>query len=147
MFDTRFLIRFFDKIFILKLFFIGLLISLVPIGEILLIIYVAEKLGAFLILALAALIGLIGTVSVYGQIKTLLASIKSKVSDGVYPTVEFAGLAGGLFTAVLFLMPGFVTDLAAVILLLPSVKKGLGRTLIRNMDGRLKELYQYLKMY
>jgi len=146
MFDTRFLIRLFDRVFVLKLLFLGLLISLVPLGEILFIFYTAQKAGVFLMLAAAAFIGLIGVFSVYGQVKTIIGEIRRKVAEGVYPEDEFAALAGALLAVILFLMPGFVTDAAAVLLLLPGVKTGLGRGLVRNLDSRLKELYTYLKM-
>ncbi|TFG62974.1 MAG: FxsA family protein [Spirochaetales bacterium] len=147
MFDTRFLIRFFDKVFILKFLLLGLLISIVPIGEMLFILFTAERIGAFLILAIAAFIGLLGILVVYKQIKLILSSIKSGVAEGVYPEEEFASLAGAVLTALLFLLPGFITDVVAVLFLLPAVKRRVGMALIRNMDTRLKELYQYLKMY
>jgi UPF0716 protein FxsA len=145
--EYRLLFRFLDRDFLFKLIFILLLYSLVPLSEIFLFIYLSQLIGQYLILALAAVVGLFGVLVAARQITIILKKLKEKIRKGEYPGQEFIELAGILIGSVFLLTPGFITDFFGFLLLIPPVRKGLGRLIVRRMEGRLKELYEYLRLY
>jgi UPF0716 protein FxsA len=145
--EYRLLFRFLDRDFLFKLIFLLLLYSLVPLSEIVLFIYLSQLIGQYLILALAAIIGLVGVLVAARQITIILKKLKSKIKKGEYPGQEFIDLAGILIGSVFLLTPGFITDFVGFLLLIPPVRVALGRLIVRRMEGRLKELYEYLRLY
>ncbi len=144
--EYRLLFRFLDRDFLFKLIFLMLLYSLVPLAEIFLFIYLSPLIGNFLILALAAIIGLIGVLIAARQITTLLKSLKEKIKNGQYPGQEFVDLAGILVGSLFLLTPGFITDFFGFLLLVPPIRRGFGRLIVRRMESRLTELYEYLRL-
>ena len=145
--EYRLLFRFLDRDFLFKLIFVLLLYSLVPLAEIFLFIYLSGLIGNYLILALAAIVGLVGVLIAARQITLLLKSLKEKIKKGKYPGQEFVDLAGILVGSVFLLTPGFITDFFGFLLLVPPIRKGFGRLIVRRMEGRLTELYEYLRLY
>ena len=146
MFSLQVLMRFFDRGFVIRLLMIGLLISLLPLGDLFIFFYLNGMSGKYLLLALAAATALIGVLLTLRGFLTLSSRIKTKVIEGEYPEEEFAALAG-IFLAGLFLVfPGFLTDFLGIVMLFPALRIGIGKRLIRNMGDRLKEVYEYLKM-
>ncbi|MEW5814104.1 MAG: FxsA family protein [Spirochaetota bacterium] len=146
MLDIHFMIRLFDKGFIIKLLFLLLLYSLLPLCEIFLILYLSTIFGKYLILALVAATGLIGVLAAYNQVRKLLDIIGRKIKEGYYPNNEFISFAGVLVGAVLLVTPGFITDFLGFVLFVPGARDAIGRLIISKMQGRLKEIYEYLKM-
>ena len=147
MFSNKALIQVFDKDLILKLLLWGLLLSLIPLGEVVLLIYLAGRMGTFLIPALAGSISFVGFFICYQELKSAGASVMAKVTEGQYPEKEFAMFAGSFVCALLFLSIGFLTDLLAIFLLFPSLRGAVGRLFTERSHNRLKELYEYLKLY
>ena len=145
--EYRLLFRFLDRDFLFKLIFILLLYSLVPLSEIFFFIYLSQLIGQYMILALAAVVGLAGVLVAARQITIVLKKLKEKIRKGEYPGQEFIDLAGILIGSVFLLTPGFITDFFGFLLLIPPVRVGLGRLIVRRMEGRLKELYEYLRLY
>jgi UPF0716 protein FxsA len=119
----------------------------VPLGEIFHFIYLSDLVGAYLILAIAAMTGLVGVLIALGQVRSVLARIKEKIRAGEYPGREFIGLGGILVGSVFLLTPGFITDFFGFLLLIPPIREGLGRLVVKRLDKRLKEVYEYLRLY
>ncbi|RKX79558.1 MAG: hypothetical protein DRP87_02650 [Spirochaetes bacterium] len=141
------LIKFFDRGFILKLLLIVLLYSTLPLAEIFILLYLGEIIGDYLTLALAALTGLVGVFIAFGEAKNVLTVLKGKIKEGYYPGKEFISLAG-IFTGALFLLtPGFITDISGFLLFFPFFRNLVGRIFTHKMEKRLRELYEYLKLY
>lgn len=145
--EYRFLFRLLDKDFVFKLIFILLLYSLVPLAEIFLFLYLGDLVGNYLILAVAAMTGLVGVLIALRQIRGTLASLKSTIRKGQYPGKEFVDLAGILVGSIFLLTPGFITDFFGFLLLVPPIREALGRMIVRRMDGKLKDVYEYLRLY
>ena len=112
-----------------------LLIALViafPVVEIAVFVKVAQGVGVLATVGLALAAGMVGLVLVRAQgVRTLLRA-KTLVESGEMPVAElFDGiclaLAGGLL-----ILPGFVTDVLAIILLLPPVRLLLKAWLARH---------------
>ena len=147
MFSNKALVQILDRNLILKLLLWGLLFSLIPLGEVILIIYLSSRMGSFLVPALAGSVSFLGFFISYQELKSAASAITAKVKEGQYPENEFAMFAGSLVCALLFLSIGFVTDLLAVFMLFPSLRGVIGRLFTDRSKNRLKELYEYLKLY
>ena len=147
MIEFRLFLRFLDREFLVKLIFILLLYSLVPLGEIFLFLFLGDLIGNYLILAIAAVVGLVGILFAVGQIRRTLERLRGKIRRSQYPGKEFVDLAGILVSSVLLLTPGFITDFAGFLLLIPFFREALGRAIAKRMDKSFKEVYEYLRLY
>ena len=147
MIEMQTLIRFADKGFVLKLFLLILLFSLFPIAEVLLFFHAGAKFGNYFVLACAAGTGLLGLVIAVRQSWKTIGRLREKVRNGIYPEREFQYLAGIVAASFLLLVPGFITDALGIIFFLPIFRNPVGRGITRVLGGRLKQAYEYLKIY
>ncbi len=147
MVNMRFILRFFDSAFIVKLLLLALLYSLVPLAEIFLLIYLGGMIGNYFTLALAAFTGLAGMLIALLEFQKNLAVLKWKTKQGIFPKSEFITLAGVLAGGLLLLTPGFITDFFGFLLFIPVIRNSLGHLLVNKTQTGLKELYEYLKLY
>jgi UPF0716 protein FxsA len=143
----RFLLRFLDRDFMAKVLLLMLLYSVLPLSEVVLLLYLGGVMGKYLTLACAASTGLIGVLMGVSQFKAVLNKLKEKIKRGIYPGREFMDIAGILVGGVLLLTPGFVTDFFGLLLFLPVFRSMIGGLITRRMEKQLKEVYEYLKLY
>lgn len=104
-----------------------------PVLEITVFVKVAGVMGFLPAIALAILSGIAGMALLRGQGLATALRARSLLDKGVMPVAEvFDGIclmvAGGLL-----LLPGFVSDVLALILLLPPVRAGLRSWLSRRL--------------
>ncbi len=123
-----------------------LVYSLVPLAEIVFFIYLGNLIGNWLVLVLAALIGLPGVLIAQSQLQDVLERLRGKIRGRQYPGPEFIDLLGLLVGVVFLVTPGFLTDMLGYLLLIPSVRNALARALARKMDRGLKDFYDYLRL-
>jgi len=147
MLTIEFLLRFFDRGFIIRTLLQILLLSLVPIAEVLLLFRLASIIGEYLVLAVVASTGLVGVVLALYRFGRSLRAVRSKVQDGEYPGREFSRLAGALFAGLLLVLPGLFTDALGLVFFVPILRRGVGRLITQRIEPQLKEAYEYLKMY
>ncbi len=143
----RVLMKFLEKDFIAKLLLLILLYSLLPLSEVVLLLYLGGKVGNYLTLACAASTGLFGVLIAVNQFRSVLNTLKEKIKQGVYPGREFISIAGILAGGILLLTPGFITDLFGFFLFVPLFRNMIGRLITKRMEKQLKEVYEYLKLY
>ena len=141
------LLRFFERDFITELHFLMLLYSLLPLSEIVVLLFIGDHLGKYFTLTCAASTGLLGVLVALSQLRAATGSLREKVRGGVYPGSEFVSIAGVLIGGILLLTPGFITDVLGFMLLFPGLRDVIGRLITRRMDKQLKELYEYLQLY
>ena len=146
MVEIRTLLKIFDPASLMKGMLLLLLYSIVPIGELVLILYLGQLWGNYLILAITAITGLFGFFLSVRKVRSITESIKKRVADGSYPGEEFVRLAGALVGSLLLITPGFVTDIVGFLLLFSFPQVWVGRSITRKMEDKLKELYEYLKL-
>ena len=147
MFEIRALIRFFDAGFILKFLIVVMLISLLPIAEVYVYIFLSGRISSNLMIAALTGSSLIGLILSYLVIKFRLKIIKQLINEGYYPEKDFYRLAGILVAGVLIITPGFIGDLAGLFILLPGISRKTGHIITRPIEGKIKDLYEYLKLY
>jgi UPF0716 family protein affecting phage T7 exclusion len=52
-----------------------------------------------------------------------------------------------LLGAVFLITPGFITDFLGFLLFIPFFRNKIGNLITRRMESRLKDIYEYLKLY
>ena len=99
-----------------------------------LFIYIGHLVGNFLVLVLAVLAGAAGALLVADQAGRLLPDSGADRPAATDPM----DLAGLLAAAILMVNPGFITDLCGFTLLVPRVRKAVGKGLLRAAGPRLR---------
>ena len=83
--ELRLLFRFLDKDFLFRLMFVLLLYSIVPIADIILFLWLGQLIGQWLILAVAALVGLLGMLLAMREVRVTLERLRSLPSSSSRP--------------------------------------------------------------
>lgn len=113
--------------------FIPVLFLALPLIEIALFIVVGRAIGVFPTLGLIVLAVIVGGMILRQQGLSVLNRMRTNVSAGTLPgQTLFDGMALAV-AAVLLIIPGFLGDFAAILLLIPQVRGWLYTRLTRNM--------------
>ncbi|MCB0993585.1 MAG: FxsA family protein [Acidimicrobiales bacterium] len=117
---------------------IALLFLLVPIIELYVIVQVAQGVGVLETLALLIVVSIVGAWLVKWQGLTAIARVQQSLARGEMPTKPLVDGALILFAGALMLTPGFVTDAAGLLLLLPPTRAVMRQPLVRWFSGRVR---------
>jgi UPF0716 protein FxsA len=98
-------------------------------------------------MALVASTGLFGVFFIFSKAVSLLGQIHFNVKEGYYPQREFDSFAGIFICGIFLIFPGFITDFFGILFLLPAFRVPIGRMITKRMPDKMKELYEYLKLY
>ncbi len=112
------------KSMLLKLF---LAFTLIPIAEIYLLVRVGEYIGALNTVAMVVLTGVVGATLARVQGIHTLYKIRTSLQQRKIPSRELMDAVLILVAGILLLTPGFITDTAGIVLLLP-----MGRAVVRK---------------
>jgi UPF0716 protein FxsA len=121
-----------------------LLFILVPIAELYVIIQVGHALGVFNTLALLVLMSGAGAWLMKREGLSTLRRARQQLDAGVVPGRELVDGALIILGGALMLAPGFITDVAGILLLLPPVRSGL-RALVRRRLARRVGVQTYYR--
>ena len=116
-----------------------LLIILIPIVEIYLFIKVGSVIGAFTTISLIFLTAILGVYYVkYEGFNTLRSGISQLVRNET-PFYEILSGAALAFSALLLILPGFVTDFIGLILVFPITRKLILGSLSKKYESKNKK--------
>jgi UPF0716 protein FxsA len=101
---------------------IGLILLAFPFAEIFLLINLAHKYGWWLLVYLVV-IGFLGLQLIRGEKLLLSAKMMQSLSAGGNPIKTMLSSARNMVAGVLLIIPGIITDIIAVILLLIPIAK------------------------
>ncbi len=146
MLEIRDLIRFFDTGFVLKLFILFLLLSLIPVGEMFFLMYADSYVNIYVLLGSVMAVSFLGFLLAYWRVALVLKKIKRDIKNDIYPEKSLMQLAGSFTASIFLIFPGFISFLLGVVMLLPGVTRRIG-ILFNNTDNKTKALYEYLKLY
>jgi UPF0716 protein FxsA len=110
-----------------------LLLLLLPVAEIWLLVQVGSHIGAgwTVLLVVAGALG--GFLVIQTQGRSGLSRMTSLFRRGVSPAKEMLDGLLVLFAGFLLLIPGFITDVAGLALLLPPLRWWVSRRVLRRM--------------
>ena len=103
-------------------FYLILLFTLVPVGELVLLLRVGEHIGVGNTVFLVVLTGVIGAALAKMQGLLTMQRIQDNLGRGVMPAEEMFDGAMILCGGVLLLTPGFVTDVLGLSFLIPFTR-------------------------
>ncbi len=146
MVEMKSLLRLFDREFVARSYLLIMLFSLVLLADGFVLVLLSRIYGVFFVLAMEATTGFVGFIIVLDATSRRLALLRRKVRAGIYPKSEFCTLFAGLLAGLLLIIPGFVTDVLGVIVLVPGIRYLVGLGLTSRMKDRLREIYEYLKL-
>jgi UPF0716 protein FxsA len=114
-----------------RLFF---LFILVPLLELYILIKIGGALGAFQTVALVVFTALLGVVLVRFEGLRTLQQIRQSLSQGIVPAEEMVDGVLIFVGGILLITPGVLTDLFALVLLIPYTRTIFKRWLRRRFD-------------
>lgn len=119
----------------MRLRWVFALLLLIPLADALLLVFVADAVGAPVTVALVVLTGLVGMLLVRAEGRHTVHSLQRRLATGEVPTKEL--MDGGLLIAAgaFLLTPGLVTDAIGFLLGVPltraPIRAVLERTVVR----------------
>lgn len=118
---------------ILLLLFIGL-----PMVEIYVLIQVGHQIGAMWTIALLIAVAVLGSALLRLQGLATLANVRAAMARGELPTEAILEGLVLLVAGVLMVTPGFVTDIAGLLCLLPPLRRAIARALGAGLMMRVQ---------
>lgn len=118
---------------ILLLLFIGL-----PMVEIYVLIQVGHQIGALWTIALLIAVAALGSALLRLQGLATLANVRAALARGELPTEAILEGLVLLVAGVLMVTPGFVTDIAGLLCLLPPLRRAIARALGAGLMMRVQ---------
>jgi UPF0716 protein FxsA len=115
---------------------LGLLFLVVPFVELYVLIQVGQEIGALPTIALLVLVSVVGAWLVKREGIGVLRRAQARVNAGEVPGVELIDGILIMLAGALLLTPGFVTDVAGILLLLPPVRAVLRRSVRGALERR-----------
>lgn len=120
------------KSMLLKLF---LAFTLIPIAEIYLLVRVGEYIGALNTVAMVVLTGVVGATLARVQGVHTLYKIRTSLQQRKIPSRELMDAVLILLAGILLLTPGFITDTAGIVLLLPMGRAAVRKQLLKKIGS------------
>lgn len=112
------------------------LFLVVPFVELFVILQVGRSIGALNTVAVLVLVSVVGAWLVKREGLSVLRRAQDRMGAGAVPGRELVDGVLILFAGALLLTPGFVTDVVAVLLLLPPVRAVVRATALRELRRR-----------
>jgi UPF0716 protein FxsA len=113
---------------------LSLLFAIVPVLELLILIKIGSRIGALNTVALVILAALLGLMLVRLEGLRTLRQIQVTLAQGQIPAEELLDGVLICIGGILLLTPGVLTDLFALVLLIPYLRRHFKRWLRRRFD-------------
>ena len=108
---------------------------LLPVAEVWLVIEVGGRLGVIGTVAALVAVSIIGTALVRAEGLRVMRAFLESSGRGAMPTREIVHGAFLVASGVLLLVPGFVSDILGILLLLPPVRAAAAALVVRRGRG------------
>jgi UPF0716 protein FxsA len=114
-----------------------LLFLVVPLAELYVILQVGDAIGVWWTVLLLAADSLLGTVLLRTQGRSVWRRFNAALAEGRMPHREVMDGVFVIFGAAFLITPGFITDVAGVLLLLPPTRAIVRRVVVRRLGPRV----------
>ena len=116
-----------------------MLFIIVPVTELYLLIEVGKRIGTLNTISIIIFTGILGAYLVKHQGFMILRKIQNDLNEGTIPEDSLVQGAIILTGGILLLTPGFATDIAGFIFLIPVSRKVVKKYLLKWLKGKIKE--------
>jgi len=110
-----------------------ILLLLVPVAEIAIFVQVGSRIGAGMTVLLVVVSAVVGVWLVRRQGLATATRVQAMVARGESPALGMLEGLALLAAGVLLVIPGFLTDIAAFVLLIPPLRRGIIQLTLRHM--------------
>ena len=121
-------------------------LSILVLGDGLVLVRLARVSGAYLALALQGAVTVVAAVVVGSTVNGLIRKIRFDAKEGTFEPRRYARLAGAIIAGVLMVVPGFITDVAGLVLYLPPGRHFFAALFVRRNVAGLQRVHEYLTM-
>jgi UPF0716 protein FxsA len=135
-----------DRALLFKLILVVLLYSLVPLAEVFLFLYLGNLIGNYLVLIMTAVAGVAGALIALDQARRAIPRLRARLREGHYAERELGECAALIVAGIFLITPGFLTDIAGYLLLIPGIRVGVSRRLARLIQKHDKDIYERLRL-
>ncbi len=111
--------------------------AIVALAEMATFFWVESRIGLLWALGLAVLTAVIGSLLVRRAGVSVLGRIRSRVEEGRLPGRELSDGAAILVAGAFLISPGFITDIAGFLLLVPAVQAMIHRIITKRFSARI----------
>src|SRR5262245_24283747 len=118
-----------------------LLLILLPVLEIVVLVWLATKTSALFVIALVLGMGVLGTALARHQSAQTLRRISDQVSAGQMPADSLLDGLLVFVAAVLLILPGVLSDVLAILLLFPPSRRFLKSVVRRQFAARVVSVH------
>jgi UPF0716 protein FxsA len=108
---------------IMRLPFLPVVLLAWPLAEIAGFVLVGKAIGLWGTLGLVLATGLIGALMIRGQGMTMLRRLSTEGREGRMPAADLVSGAMVVVAGILLMLPGFLTDIVGLALLVPFIRK------------------------
>ncbi len=122
-------------------FLIGLILLAFPFAELFLLISLADEYGWWLLFYLVV-IGYLGLQLIRGEKLLLTAKVMQSMAAGGNPVKTMLSSARNMVAGVLFIIPGVISDIIGVILLLLPISKQNPNSATNDYEQAFQQPYQ-----
>jgi UPF0716 protein FxsA len=119
---------------------LAVLFLAVPLAELYVLIQVGQIIGGLETVGLLLLVSVVGAWLAKREGIGVIRRMQAAINAGRVPGTELVDAFLILLAAALMLTPGFLTDIVAILLLLPPVRAGVRRTVRRSLARRIEIL-------
>ncbi len=116
-----------------------LLFTVMPVVELVLLIHVGTYIGAWNTVAIVIITGVAGAFMAREQGFSTLRKIQDNVNSGVMPADEIINGILILCGGIMFLAPGFITDLLGFIMLIPPARNFIKKIIEKKIQKMIRE--------
>lgn len=114
-----------------------LILGITAVAEVALLVWLVDQTGLLATVAILLLAGLIGTALAKRQGFRAWSAIRADLAAGRPPATAVVDGAMVLFAGVLLLLPGLITDVCGILLLIPRVRAALRGPLLAWLSRRI----------
>lgn len=111
--------------------------ALISLAEMATFFWVESRIGLLWALGLAIATAIIGSILVRRAGISVIGRLQAKISEGGLPTRELSDGAAVLVAGAFLISPGFLTDIAGFLLLVPAVRGLVYRQVSKRFTGRV----------
>jgi len=116
-----------------------MLFIIVPVTELYILIEAGKRIGTLNTISIIIFTGILGAYLVKHQGFMILRKIQNDLNEGTIPEDSLVQGAIILTGGILLLTPGFATDIAGFIFLIPVSRKVVKKYLLKWLKGKIKE--------
>jgi len=116
-----------------------MLFIIVPVTELYILIEAGKRIGTLNTISIIIFTGILGAYLVKHQGFMILRKIQNDLNEGTIPEDSLVQGVIILTGGILLLTPGFATDIAGFIFLIPVSRKVVKKYLLKWLKGKIKE--------